>query len=203
MRPKPLAGHVHLVLFEQKPNPFYLEIPLGIIEEVCRHPPKYLSYLGWCVLGAEGSLQDERGEPVDLDSELADGGVYHYRLSSAGQGCLSHFLCDLEADRASDVLFHAVDLEVIKLRSEASTQTTRTRSGFCQELAPRDGEQCVWTGFRRGCEGMHIIPWSKGDEWLQLIIQNRPHGGERRLEMHKRHQEWNHGQHVFSWTLPR
>ncbi|KAI9464739.1 hypothetical protein HD554DRAFT_2121312 [Boletus coccyginus] len=31
------------------------------------------------------------------------------------------------------------------------------------------------------CDGMHIIPWSKSDEWLKLIIQNRPQGDEQRL----------------------
>ena len=30
---------------------------------------------------------------------------------------------------------------------------------FCQELATRDGKQCVWTGLPPGV-GMHIIPYS-------------------------------------------
>jgi len=29
---------------------------------------------------------------------------------------------------------------------------------------------------------MHIIPFSKGDEWLQFIIENRPHGDEQGLD---------------------
>ncbi|KAI9566237.1 hypothetical protein HD554DRAFT_2279022 [Boletus coccyginus] len=28
---------------------------------------------------------------------------------------------------------------------------------------------------------MHIIPWSKGDQWIQHIIKNRPHGDEQGL----------------------
>jgi hypothetical protein len=73
------------------------------------------------------------------------------------------FLCDSEADDTSDVLSHAVDLEVIKLRSQVPSQTTGIVEGFRQELATRDGERCVWTGLPPGV-GMHIIPWSKGDE---------------------------------------
>ncbi|KAI9567886.1 hypothetical protein HD554DRAFT_2314559 [Boletus coccyginus] len=163
-QPTPPENHVHLVLLQQQPDPFYLEIPLGVITDVCRHPPKYLCYLGWCVLGAEGSLQDEAGNHVDLDGDLVDQSIYYYRLPVAEQ----------------DVLLHAVDLEVIKLRSQVPSQTSRTRGSFREDLAKRDGERCVWTGFHRGA-GMHIIPWSKGDEWLQLIIANRPRGGEQGL----------------------
>jgi hypothetical protein len=121
-QPTPPEGHVHLVLFERQPDLFYLEIPLRIIRDVCRHPPKYLRYLGWCVLGVEGSLQDGRGHQVNLDRELVDKGVYHYRLPAAQQGSFT-FRCDSEADDTSDVLSHAVDLEVIKLRSQATTQS--------------------------------------------------------------------------------
>jgi hypothetical protein len=155
-QPTPPEGHVHLVLFEQQPDLFYLEIPLRVIKVVCRHPPKYLRYLGWCVLGVEGSLQDGQGRQVNLNRGLVDRGVYRYRLPFT-------FLCDSEADDTSDVLSHAVDLEVIKLRSQEPSESVRTRENFRQELATRDGEQCVWTGLPPGV-GMHIIPWSKGDE---------------------------------------
>jgi hypothetical protein len=73
------------------------------------------------------------------------------------------FLCDSEADDTSDVLSHAVDLEVIKLRSQVTTESVGTRESFRHELATRDGEQCVWTSLPPGVS-MHIIPWSRGDE---------------------------------------
>lgn len=83
-------GHVQLVLFEQKPNSFYLEVPLHTIRNVCHHPPRYLCYLGWCVLGVEGSLQDWEQHQVNLDVELVDQGVYYYRLPVAQKGF--HFI---------------------------------------------------------------------------------------------------------------
>ncbi|KAI9571174.1 hypothetical protein HD554DRAFT_257636 [Boletus coccyginus] len=92
-------------------------------------------------------------------------------------------LCDSEADDASDVLSLAIDFEVIKLCSKVPSQTTGTSGWGCfrRELATRDGERCVWSGLANG-EGTYIIPWSKGDEWLQLIIANWPHVDEPRLD---------------------
>lgn len=85
-RPTPLAGHIHLVLFQQVHESFYLEIPVAIIQTVCLRPCKYLRYLGWCVLGVEGSLQDEQRHQVELNGNLVDQGTYHYRLPVAHQG---------------------------------------------------------------------------------------------------------------------
>ncbi|KAI9458469.1 hypothetical protein HD554DRAFT_2139998 [Boletus coccyginus] len=163
-RPTPPAGHVHLVLFERQPDPFYLEIPFRVIRDSCRHPPKYLRYLGWCILGVEGFLLNAQGGRVNLTGKLADRGVYHYRLPAA-----------------QDVLAHAVDPEAIKLRSQVPSQTTATREGFREELVSRDGARCVWTGLPPG-SAMHIIPWRRGDEWFQFIIENRPHGDEQGLD---------------------
>jgi hypothetical protein len=92
----PPEGHVHFVLLEQQPDPFYLEIPLNVITNVCLHPPKYLRYLGWCILGVEGSLQDGRGHQVNPNDKLVDKGVYHYRLPAAQQGCLLYFFVILK-----------------------------------------------------------------------------------------------------------
>jgi hypothetical protein len=44
----------------------------------------------------EGSLQDARGRQVNLNRELVDKGVYHYRLPAGQQGCLLHFFVILK-----------------------------------------------------------------------------------------------------------
>jgi hypothetical protein len=79
------------------------------------------------------------------------------------------FVVDQKPTDTSDVLFHAVDLEAIKLRSQITSGTTRTRENFRKELVGRDGERCVWTGFMPGV-GMHVIPFSKGDEVRLLCV---------------------------------
>lgn len=59
--------------------------------------------------------------------------------------------------------------------------TTATRENFRAKLVERDGQECVWSGLGQGV-GMHIIPFSEGDDWLQLTIRNRPQYGEQGLE---------------------
>ena len=94
--PTPPEGHIHLVLFEQQPDSFYLEIPLNVIRDICRHPAKFLCYLGWCVLGVEGSLRDVPGDQVDLNGDLVDQSIYYYRLPVAQHGCILHFFVILK-----------------------------------------------------------------------------------------------------------
>lgn len=72
-------GYIYLVLFNQKPNPFYPKIPLHIIREVCLHPSNFFRYLGWYILGIEGSLQYSQGNLIDLDGQLVDRDTYYYR----------------------------------------------------------------------------------------------------------------------------
>jgi len=172
--PTPPSGFVHLILSShEEEDPFYLEIPIPIVISVCLSPRKYLQYLGWCVLGVVGRLVDEEGNEITLNGALLDQGIYRYIVPN------------------DNPLAHAVDLEVIKQRSQVPSETTATREAFRTELSERDG-CCVWTG-EEGT-GIHIIPFRRGDQaclhysfpsliaelgillqWLQLIIANRPH----------------------------
>lgn len=142
MSSQPPSGFIHLVLLSQE-APFYLEIPIAIVATVCLSPRKYLRYLGWCVLGVVGVLTDEQENEIVLDGELLDQGVYRYLVPD------------------QNVLAHAVDLEVIKQRSQVPSESTRTREDFCTKVLKRDG-CCVWTG--GDGVGMHIIPYARGDE---------------------------------------
>ena len=174
MPSQPQPGFIHLILLSQE-NPFYLEIPTAIVATVCLSPRKYLRYLGWCVLGVIGVLNDEQGNEIVLDGELVDQGVYQYVVPD------------------QNILAHAVDLEVIKQRSQvpSESETTQTYEDFRTRLLERDG-CCVWTGWKG--MGMYIIPYRRGDEacshyscpgirakfsillqWFQRIIDNRPH----------------------------
>ena len=63
-------GHVRLILYEAQN--FYLEIPVNIINDLCLRPLKYLSYLGWCVLGVKGTLGDTHQDEIDLDGDIVE-----------------------------------------------------------------------------------------------------------------------------------
>ncbi|KAJ6631955.1 hypothetical protein B0H10DRAFT_1937691 [Mycena sp. CBHHK59/15] len=116
--PQPPPGFVQLILSD----PLYLEVPIHTILSLCLKPRKYLCFIGWCVLGVVGSLIDGQGQVItDLDGDLVDQGVYRYLVPGANP------------------LAHAIDLEVIKARTQVPSQTTNSREGFGGRLLARDG----------------------------------------------------------------
>ncbi|KZP28691.1 hypothetical protein FIBSPDRAFT_947518 [Athelia psychrophila] len=173
-RPQPQPGFVHLILFSLGvEHPFYLNIPIVVVNKLCLRPLQYLRYLGWCVLGVEADLVDEGGNAIALNGQWPGQRVFRYDVQN------------------NNILAHAVDLEVIMQQSQIPSATTGTRGDFRDRVLKRDG-CCVWTS-RPGGTAMHIIPYARGDEacsdyscpgirakfiiflqWLQLIIANRP-----------------------------
>ena len=133
----------HKLQLSQRAPLFQSCLLTEIVATLSLSPRKYLRYLGWCVLGVIGVLNDEEGNEIELDGELDDRGVYHYILPD------------------QTVLAHAVDLEVIKQRSQVSSETTGTHKDFRTRVLERDG-CCVWTGMYG--IGMHIIPYERGDK---------------------------------------
>ena len=131
-KPTPSPGSIHLILFRREnEDPFCLEIPTHIIITACKSPRKYLRYLGWCVLGVEGTLVDGQGKEVPLSGAPTDQGIYQYLVPG------------------ENPLAHAVDLEVIKEKTQVSSETTGSSELFSSDLLLRDGI-CVlrptWSG---------------------------------------------------------
>src|SRR6266446_458230 len=124
-KPTPPPGYVHLILSSD--DQFFLEIPLDIILPLCNSPRKYLRYLGWCVLGVEGTLVDAQGNGVPLDSGALDNqAIYQYNV-------------------VGDTLAHAVDLEVIRQHTQVSSVTTPRREEFVTKILKREGF-CMFSG---------------------------------------------------------
>ena len=70
-------GHVRLILAHEAQ--FFLDIPSNTIRSLCLKPRKYLGFLGWCILGVDGSLSEGPGNAaLSLDGDLDDQGIYHY-----------------------------------------------------------------------------------------------------------------------------
>lgn len=98
------------------------------------------------MLGVIGDVADEQGNLISLDGELRNQGVYRYKVAD------------------QNILAHAVDLEVIKQRTQDLSATTGISGAvedFRARILERDG-CCVWTGLPGA--GMHIIPYIRGDE---------------------------------------
>ncbi|EDR05166.1 uncharacterized protein LACBIDRAFT_294884 [Laccaria bicolor S238N-H82] len=149
--------HVALVLIEQSESSFYLRIPLTKIRALCLKPLKYLLYLGWCILGGEGvlSLRPDIHDGIDTDEDADGGETYYYVL-----------------DEPLDPT-QVVDLDLIKARTETTSESSATCDSFRTALLKRD-IRCVWTGTEYAGDGMHIIPYKRGSEWFRLIVENRP-----------------------------
>ncbi|GJJ13797.1 hypothetical protein Clacol_008054 [Clathrus columnatus] len=149
----PSAGYVQLNL----EGSLTLNISIIVIRSCCTRPFLYLRYVGWCILGAIGELQDSEGNAVDLDTEdIDEETIYNYQTDTG--------------------LEHAIDPEVTRLHSSVATTKTDVRINFKQLLSERDGN-CVWTNADVS-DGMHLIPFARGDEWLQRIVENRFHEGD-------------------------
>ncbi|KAJ7816651.1 hypothetical protein B0H13DRAFT_2380288 [Mycena leptocephala] len=74
-------------------------------------------------------------------------------------------------DGEGDVLEHAVDPEAMTY-SHVS-QTTHTRENFRTLVAERD-VACVFTNMNVDfCQGIHIVPFSKGGAWMKQIVESR------------------------------
>jgi len=160
-------GHVAFILLYGEDASFYLEIPLDVINSLCLRPRKYLVFLGWCILGVEGVLALEHdGEGIGTDGNLDNQGIYYY-------------VADADAD-----LVHAVDIEVIKTRTNVPSESTQTRDDFRDNLLQRD-LFCAWTGVEPLFgDDLHIIPFKRGSEWFRLIVENRPAYSEDVTSLH-------------------
>ncbi|KAF8235116.1 hypothetical protein L208DRAFT_1543798 [Tricholoma matsutake] len=147
--------HVALVLLEDKGSSFYLQVPLNTIHALCLKALKYLLYLGWCILSAEGVLSLERDDHdgIDTDEDAVGGEIYYY------------------VPAAPLDLAQVVDLDVIKARTDTPSESSATRDDFRTVLEERD-VRCVWTGSVFG-DSLHIIPFKRGSEWFRLIVENR------------------------------
>ncbi|KIJ36505.1 hypothetical protein M422DRAFT_261056 [Sphaerobolus stellatus SS14] len=66
LRTPPLADHIQLVLYNDHSieHDFYLEIPIWVMTQHFLKPFKYLKYIGWAILGAEGVIKDDNLDEV-------------------------------------------------------------------------------------------------------------------------------------------
>ena len=165
----PQDGHVRLILISNHNSSFYLEIPLHIIDSLCLKPRKYLVFLGWCILGVPGRLPlEDGGRGMTTQGPLEDQGIYYYVADVGGMFSSKLLLSYLQiltmCYSFNEDLATAVDLEVIKQRTNVPSETTGSHDDFRDRLLKRD-ISCVWTGVGFGYgTGMHIIPFKQGSE---------------------------------------
>lgn len=70
-----------------------------------------------------------------------------------------HLQCPIQGDA-----LQAVDLGVIRARTNVRSETTQTDEDFRTKLLERD-VSCVWTGVGEDLgNGLHIIPYRRGSD---------------------------------------
>ncbi|KAH9054869.1 hypothetical protein EDB87DRAFT_1413202 [Lactarius vividus] len=135
----------------------FLSIPL---DDVCRlfiRPFKRLRYLLYCICGARGDLSASQGGPP-----------VNYAITAPSWPMTLYTSINL---RVGQCIF--VDYEGLNDEMTSTDQTPR-RDNFRREILARDGSFCVVTRDVVGsCDAAHIIPRSKGDEYILNVVRER------------------------------
>ncbi|TFK53201.1 hypothetical protein OE88DRAFT_1354823 [Heliocybe sulcata] len=131
----------------------WLDIPIDIVIRLCFRPIKYLKYLGWTILDLEGVIHSG-GQLVEDNAQLIPGGSYVYVVKDLASAS-------------------PVNLKVANKRTESQTQAS-AREAFRSTLTHRD-PVCIFTRTPSyfGLQAVHIVPFARGEEWLQAIIRDR------------------------------
>lgn len=188
-RPEPVQdGHVRLIL---TPNQqIYLDIPLHIVTPLCLKPRKYLSFLGWCILGVEGELErhidDQSTDDIESTSNNSDPDgisnrdVYHYHVqdfstySSLTSSWPQVHPSNWKTLCSTKDLSHAIDPDVVKTRSRLTSDNSSLPPQFKDQLIKRDA-CCVFTGVENDSgqtSALHLIPRARGSEvnWAVTLV---------------------------------
>ncbi|KDQ08051.1 hypothetical protein BOTBODRAFT_586308 [Botryobasidium botryosum FD-172 SS1] len=128
-----------------------LSVPLADIRRLCHRPLKWLRFVAYAICGAEGTISLAGGGLVDYEDTLPQ--------SQGGDYCYTP-----EGD------CHFVDPGVTDERT--SLASSRRAPRFRKMLQQRDGFRCLFTGCPT-YEAAHIIPHSKGDNYIAALVQNR------------------------------
>ncbi|KAH0826893.1 hypothetical protein J3R83DRAFT_4446 [Lanmaoa asiatica] len=148
---------IYLCYPEPDPKAPFLSIPNSDVERLSNRPFRWLRYIMFSICGARGDLFRTLGAtdvPVDYNTSLADlPAVVYYKPSG-------------------DCTF--VDYQGLNDRI-TSTERTSRRESFRRDVLLRDGS-CVVTGRNaHACDAAHLIPRSKGDEYIARVVQKRSH----------------------------
>ncbi|EDQ99804.1 uncharacterized protein LACBIDRAFT_334685 [Laccaria bicolor S238N-H82] len=134
-----------------------LSIPFVDIERLSLRPVKWLRSLVFTVCGVRGDLSTTpNGPPVDYDTSTLDNLDERYFFVPEGDYRIVDF-CGLDDQITSNA------------------RTLRS-SNFHRDIMDRDGPACVFTMMGEAdCQAAHLLPKSKGDEYIQLVLQDRQH----------------------------
>ncbi|KAI0291863.1 hypothetical protein BC826DRAFT_911984 [Russula brevipes] len=135
-----------------------LAIPPEDIGRLSLRPLKWLRFVAFAALGVKGHLYDSPG-----------GNIVNYGHVSLADLADNYYFSPEGAYQR----YHLVDPHSLNDRTTTSVLTLR-RFDFRGAVALRDGDCCVVTRTDAPhCDAAHIIPHSKGDEYIQRVVTDR------------------------------
>jgi hypothetical protein len=149
----------------------FLSIPNGDVRRLSVHPFSWLRYVMFSICGAHGDLSaTPNGPPVDYHStELAE--VPYYYTPSGKVYCLISLLTMVPIHSPDGCIF--VDHQALNDRI-TSTSVPCHHPNFRDEVVARDGSCIITRRVATYCDAAHLIPHSKGDEVMFMIILCEP-----------------------------
>ncbi|KAK0245820.1 hypothetical protein EDD85DRAFT_1016868 [Armillaria nabsnona] len=139
-----------LSIFSDRKDDEFLAIPVADIARITKRPVKFLRFVGFCILGVDGSIMSEKGAFVDDDEAITEG---RYYFVASGQGSSLVDPNGFGDYFNSDNLYWTSDSH----REFRDKVVARDRSGLVTNNVPSD------------CGSAHIIPYlsqarSRGNE---------------------------------------
>ncbi|KAH9051000.1 hypothetical protein EDB83DRAFT_2226619, partial [Lactarius deliciosus] len=131
----------------------FLSIPLEDVQRLSIHPFKWMRFVMFSICGVRGELSAiPDGPTVDYNTtELVDATYYYKPLG--------------------DFIF--VDLHGLNDQKTSTTEQTKCSSDFRMKVMARDKSCVITQEPLDDCDAAHLIPQSKGDDYIQKIIEER------------------------------
>ncbi|KAF8122435.1 hypothetical protein EV363DRAFT_1554526 [Boletus edulis] len=132
-----------------------LSIPRRDIERLTLRPLKWLRFATFTVCGAKGHLSATKGgQTVDYQNVSFDN------------------LADRYYYTPDNNVYHLVDYKAFNDTCTSSAATPR-RSNFREQVCTRDDECVITRDECDECDAAHIIPRSKGSEYISFVVRDR------------------------------
>ncbi|KAE9400438.1 hypothetical protein BT96DRAFT_975309 [Gymnopus androsaceus JB14] len=160
----PPTGHIWLFIesVPTDPDALYLEIPLYRIRANCLKPAKYLRFIAYTVTALDGSITlAPQNQLVADDSQLEDQAVYIFNPA-------------IIIDKTARAALRA-DQEIVLPRSQWGGSQSNRNIEFVNGIYSRDAVSVFKLKNHWGnTQAIHTIPFARGDQWLQQLIDERP-----------------------------
>ncbi|KAK0456475.1 hypothetical protein EV421DRAFT_1752673 [Armillaria borealis] len=147
-----------LFIFSDRKDNQFLAIPVADIAHITKRPVKFLRFVGFCILGVNGSIMSEKGAFVEDDEAITEGRYYFVAPNASGESS------------------SLVDLNVIGdyVNGDNLYWTSDEHRDFRDKVVARDRSGLVTNNIPSDCGSTHIIPYAKGND----LSQARSRGNE-------------------------